>query len=412
MSTHTFKHVILGGGLTAGYAAKEFAERGIDDVAIVSAERYAPYNRPPLSKGFLAGETPLEEIYVNEPDFYKENGIELMLNTTVDSVDFDKKQLHTQSGDVIQYDKLLLATGSQVRKLDIPHAEIEGIHYLRDVGDSRSIQSAIKMGSLAVVIGGGYIGMETSAVMAQKRIKVAMLFPESRLMEWFFTPEISAFFHDYYVKHGVTIRTGVLPGSFMGVNERVEGVMLKDTDEKLPADFVLAGIGVEPVIDLYAETELDLNEEGIVVNEYLETNIADVYAAGDLAYYPDLIFDKRRHIEHWDNARVQGRHAAKVMAGEREPFKALRYFFSDIFDLSYEFWGDTEGATETVHRGDFDEASFSAWWLKDGRVIAAFVMDRPNEERKAAQKWIKQGIKVKPDMLADESNALEEAIAS
>jgi NADPH-dependent 2,4-dienoyl-CoA reductase/sulfur reductase-like enzyme len=147
-------------------------------------------------------------------------------------------------------------------------------------------------------------------------------------------------------------------------------------------------------------------ENGIVVNEYLETNLPGIYAAGDVTNYYDVIFGKQRRIEHWDNAFQQGKHAAAIMTGKREPFQKVPYFFSDIFDLSWEFWGDTEGAGQTIHRGNLESGSFSTWWLKDDRIVAAFVMNRPEEEREVAPKWIEKGHEVSPAALADETQPL------
>jgi NADPH-dependent 2,4-dienoyl-CoA reductase/sulfur reductase-like enzyme len=169
-------------------------------------------------------------------------------------------------------------------------------------------------------------------------------------------------------------------------NGRVEGVVL-DSGQELPADLVVAGIGVTPQTTLFENTGLRLNQ-GIAVNEYLETNLPDVYAAGDAVSYWDVLFKKQRHVEHWNNAVEGGKHVAGVMMGRREPFRQVPYFFSDEFDLSWEFWGDVEVFDRVLYRGDMETAQFSAWWLKEGRLAAAFVMNRPDEERDLAQQWI------------------------
>jgi NADPH-dependent 2,4-dienoyl-CoA reductase/sulfur reductase-like enzyme len=171
---------------------------------------------------------------------------------------------------------------------------------------------------------------------------------------------------------------------------------------------VVAGVGAAPVTELFASSGLAL-ENGITVNEYLETNIPGVFAAGDVANYPDKIFEKRRRVEHWDNAVSQGQHWASIVRGDRKPFLHVPYFFSDIFDLSYELWGDSEGATQTVSRGDLNSSSFSVWWLKRDRLVSAFVMNRPEDERQSAQDWIKSKQSISAERLRDENRRINEA---
>jgi NADPH-dependent 2,4-dienoyl-CoA reductase/sulfur reductase-like enzyme len=400
-----YKYIILGGGVAAGFAAREFVKRGIKagELGIVSADDQLPYDRPSLSKGFLAGKSEMDDILINDADFYREYQIGVRLDDPVEDIDLEKKQLQTQSRNVESYEKLLIATGSRVRKFDLPGAELKGLYYLRWLDDARILRAAAEGAQHAIVIGGGFIGMEVASQLAQKAIKTTMLFPEERLMERFFTPQMSAFFKRYYGDRGVSFITEAEIGSFVGA-EKISAVVLR-SGQQLEADMVVAGIGVEPALELFEGTGLKL-ENGIVVNEYLETNMPDVYAAGDVANYYDVIFGKQRRIEHWDNAFQQGKHAAAVMTGKREPFQKVPYFFSDIFDLSWDFWGDTEGAGQTIHRGSLESGSFSTWWLKESRVVAAFVMNRPEEEREVAPQWIKTGHQASSVSLADETQSL------
>jgi NADPH-dependent 2,4-dienoyl-CoA reductase/sulfur reductase-like enzyme len=401
-----YKYVILGGGVVAGYAAKAFVEHGVaaGDLGIISADDQLPYERPPLSKAFLAGKVDGEEILINDPDFYRHHNIGVRLESWVDEVDLAEKKLLTRDDDAIGFEKLLIATGSRVRKLDLPGADLDGLFYLRGMDDARLIRQAARDAERAVVIGGGFIGMEVASQLAQKGIETTMVFPEERLMAGFFTPEMSTFFQRYYLDRGVTFVTGAEITVLAG-ETALSSVELA-SGQSLPADMVVAGIGVEPAVELFQDTELAL-DHGVLVNRFLETNVPDVYAAGDVTNYRDVIFDKRRHIEHWDNAMRQGRHAALVMCGQREPYERIPYFFSDEFDLSWEFWGDTEEADGVVHRGDLDAGSFSTWWMKGERVVAAFVMDRPDEERDLAPEWIKSGRCISSDDLADAARPLE-----
>lgn len=408
MPVRMFKYVILGGGVTAGYAAQEFVEQEIEpgDLAIVSADDTLPYNRPPLSKGFLAGKQDIEDILINAPDFYDKHQIEVLLNTRVTRVDLNEKRLYTDTDTTIQFDKLLIATGSRLRKLDIPGSDLEGIHYLRYDDQSQRIADAAQQAQHAVVIGGGYIGMEVASVLAQQpQMQITMVFPEKRLMERFFTSQMSKFFQDYFEQRGVRFWPQTQPVAFIGDNDRLARVRL-NTEQELPADFVVAGIGVEPATDLFKDTGLHI-DEGIIVNKYLETNRSGIFAAGDVANYYDVVFQKRRRIEHWDNAVQQARHAARMMtlSNRKQPdeFMYLRYFFSDVFDLSYEFWGDTEATDRVLHRGDVEGGSFSVWWLNGQRLDAAFVMNRPDEERELAPEWIQARRILRPEKLQDDT---------
>jgi NADPH-dependent 2,4-dienoyl-CoA reductase/sulfur reductase-like enzyme len=397
----SYKYVILGGGLTAGYAVQEFAKKGIHsgELCIVSAEEMLPYERPPLSKDFLAGKKTFDDILINEPAFYEENKIELKLGTAVTRVDLDKKQLYT-ADEAITYEKLLIATGARPHTFDLPGADLDNIFYLRKVDDARQIRKKAQQAEKAVVIGGSFIAMEATAVLQSQGVETTMIFPEERVWQAFFTPQMSAFFEKYYRDRGVTILPEQKIDSFVGEGKVAH--VVTQVGEKLPADMVVAGIGVTANSDLFADSalQLDADDGTICVNHYLQTNMPDVLAAGDVTRYPSTLYDRTLHTEHWDNAVAQGRHAACVMLGEIQPFEHVPYFFSDVFDLSYEFWGDTEGAAEAVHRGSVEEGAFSTWWLAgDGRLLAAFVMNRPDEERELVPKWIKSGKKLSADWL-------------
>jgi NADPH-dependent 2,4-dienoyl-CoA reductase/sulfur reductase-like enzyme len=384
-----FKYLILGGGMVAGYAAKELVARGVKpgELAIVSSDGAPPYERPPLSKDFLAGETEEPQLFINPPSFYEDAGITVRLATVVDRVDSAERTLHTTSGEEFGYEKLLIATGAHARTLDVPGSDLYGVMSLRSLEDSRRLRDTYRRAKRAVVIGAGFIGMEVASVLSRQGIDTTMVFPEARVWERFFTPEMSAFFERYYEERGVSFARGEKIASIDGASQ-VEHVITQ-SGRSLPADIVVAGIGVVPVTDFLDGSGIAL-DDGVVVTEYLETNVANVWAAGDVARYRDVIFDKHRRVEHWDNAVEQGKHAAGLMLGERKPFVHVPYFFSDVFDLSYEFWGDTADADDVVYRGDVTSDSFSTWWLRDGVLVAAFLMNRPRDERKAASAWIEE----------------------
>ncbi len=401
-----FKCVILGGGMVAGYAAKEMAERGLGrgELAIVSSDSAPPYERPPLSKGFLLGNDEEASVYINAPEFYRAHGIDLLLGSMVERIDTGARKVHLTTGATLGYERLLYATGARVRDLKIPGRDLEGVSYLRSLDDSKRIRRAYEDAKQAVVLGSGFIGMEVASVLAQRGVKTTMVFPDERVWQRFFTPEMSAFFEQYYQQRGVAFLRGASAERVEG-DGRVSAVVASDR-KRLACDVIVAGIGVVPNDELARDAGIRV-DNGVVVNEYLETSADGVLAAGDVANYRDVLFDKQRRIEHWDNAVEQGKHAARTLMGERAAFGHVPYFFSDLFDLSYEFWGDTEGADDVVHRGDVTTESFSAWWLRGGTLVAAFVMNRPGAERDAAPKWIEERREVPRELLRDASREIE-----
>ena len=394
------KFVILGGGMVAGYAAKQLVELGLPkgELAILSADNAVPYERPPLSKSFLAGKDSEDAIWINPEDFYKKHGIDLRLQCEIASVDVKRKRLILKSSDEFGFQKLIIATGGLPRTLNISGSKLRNLFYLRTINDSKNIRNATEKVKHAVVVGGGFIGMEVAAVLAQKRIEVAMVLNDERVFQRLFTPEMSSFFETYYAARGVRLIKSMSVMEFRG-DGAVNSAVLKD-GQTVPCDLAVAGIGVRPVIEIVTNSGLDLGD-GILVNEYLQTSHPDVFAAGDVANYQDVLFAKRRRVEHWDNAVSQGQYCARSLMGDRALFRHVPYFFSDVFDLSYEYWGDSSGADQVIHRGDTWSNSFSVWWLHQQRVVAAFTMNRPDEERNVAPKWIESGQRVSATKLTD-----------
>lgn len=402
------KIVIAGGGMVAGYAAKQMVELGLKpgELTILSADTSTPYERPPLSKGFLAGRDSEESVHINSASFYEEHGIAVRLSCTIASIHARERRIRLASGEELGFEKLIVATGARARALDVPGAKLKNVQYLRSLEDSKALRARAAKAKRAVVIGGGFIGMEVGAVLAQSGIAVTMVLGEDRVSKRLFTPRMSRFFENYYGARGVQFVTSATVTELRG-GEAVDTVVLAD-GKTIPCDLVVAGVGVTPVTDLLDGSGLAV-ADGVVVNEYLETSQPAILAAGDVANYPDLLFEKRRRVEHWDNAVSQGQHCARAVMGERAPFRHVPYFFSDVFDLSYEYWGDSADAEETIHRGDLSTNSFSVWWLRKGRVVAAFVMSRPDEERDAAPKWIENKQPVSAAKLADASLPVAQA---
>jgi NAD(P)H-nitrite reductase large subunit len=403
------KFVILGGGMVAGYAAKQLVELGLQsgELAILSADDSVPYERPPLSKGFLAGKDTEEAIRISPEDFYKKQGIELRLECEVSAVDPKRKRLILKSGEEFGFNKLIVATGARPRTLNVPGAKLRNVYSLRTLDDSKIIRSALEKAKHGVVIGGGFIGMEVAAVLTQKGLEVTMVLSDDRIWKRLFSHEMSSFFQAYYTARGVRIIKSAAVTELRG-GGAVASAVLRD-GQNIPCELVVAGIGVQPVIEMLTSSGLDV-KDGVMVNEYLETSQPDIYAAGDVANYQDVLFGKRRRVEHWDNAVSQGQYCARSLMGERTPFKHVPYFFSDVFDLSYEYWGDSSGADQVIHRGDLPSKSFSVWWLRQKTVVAAFTMNRPDEERDVAPKWIESRQTVSAKKLEDASQPIATAL--
>ncbi|MGA8593194.1 MAG: FAD-dependent oxidoreductase [Bryobacteraceae bacterium] len=379
MNVHEYRTILLGGGMVAGYAAKEFVESGLKpgELGIISADTALPYERPPLSKSFLAGKDNEQSVLINPDSFYREHNIGLHLNVQIGRIDLQGKRLQGRNSEEFHFERLILATGAHPRTLDVPGAQSDTVLYLRSLSDSARLRDRLKSARKVIVIGGSFIGMEVASQSSQQGCDTTMVFPEERVWKRFFTPEMSRFFEKYYESRGVHFVRNANVTAIRG------GFVSLSIGRELEADLVVAGIGVAPSTEMAEATGLQV-ENGIVVNEFLETGAAGIYAAGDVANYRDVLFEKQRRVEHWDNAVKQGQYLARRLSGRPEPFENIPYFFSDVFDLSYEFWGDTTGAERTEYRGDVTSTSFSAWWLKGNKVLAAFIMNRPDAEREEA----------------------------
>jgi 3-phenylpropionate/trans-cinnamate dioxygenase ferredoxin reductase component len=396
-----FQHVIIGGGMVAGYAAKEFAKQGVPPgaVAIIAGEATLPYQRPFLSKEYLTGEKELAEVSVNKPGFYEESGLTVLTDCRATGLDLATRQVQTATGQTLAYDNLLLATGSRLRTLDLPGSDQAGIYYLRTLAQCEAIKHAAASAQSVVVVGAGFIGCEVAAHLAAMNLEVTLLYRESHLLDFVFTPEMSAYYEDLFLRQGIRLLSDIQVAGFAG-DGSFTGVELAGA-QTVTGDFAVVGVGVSPDTDLAATAGLAV-DNGVVVNEYLETATPGVYAAGDVACYFDVVYGKQKHIEHEMNAIRQGRHAAKAMLGDRQVYSRLPEFYSRVFDISWTFYGETRDADAIVHRGDVSVGDFSTWWLREGKLLGAFVMDnRPEAEGKLAQEWIKSGEAIDPKVLTD-----------
>nr|DAD28768.1 TPA_asm: hypothetical protein HUJ06_030236 [Nelumbo nucifera] len=407
MAEKHFKYVVLGGGVAAGYAAREFAKQGVKpgELAIISKEAVAPYERPALSKAYLfpegAARLPGFHVCVGSggerlpPEWYAEKGIELILNTEIVKADLASKTLTSASGASFKYDILIIATGSTVIRLSdfgVQGADSKNIFYLREIDDADKLVEAIKAkkNGKAVIVGGGYIGLELSAVMKINNFDVTMVYPEPWCMPRLFTAGIAAFYEGYYAKKGVKIIKGTVAVGFDS-DANGEAVKLKD-GRVLDADIVVVGVGGRPLTKLF-KGQVEEEKGGIKTDGFFRTNVPDVYAVGDVATFPMKLYNEMRRVEHVDHARKSAEQAVKAIKASEEgktidEYDYLPYFYSRSFDLSWQFYGDNVG--DTVLFGDSDPASpkpkFGSYWIKDGKIVGAFLESGTPDENKAIAK--------------------------
>jgi 3-phenylpropionate/trans-cinnamate dioxygenase ferredoxin reductase subunit len=396
--------VIVGASLTGAKAAETLRTEGFDGrLLLIGAEHERPYERPPLSKDYLRGEAGRETVYVHEAGYYGEHEIELLLGRTATSLDTSARVVELDGGEPLRYDRLLLATGAEPRRLPIPGAELDGIHYLRSVEDCDALRARLDRGGSVVVVGAGWIGSEVAASARQRGLDVTVIEPASVPLERVLGPELGAMYRDIHADHGVRMLLGTGVESFEGAGA-VERVRTSD-GRALECDFVVVGIGVQPRTRLAEEAGLAV-DNGILVDEHLQTETPSVFAAGDVANAQHPFFGERIRVEHWANALHQGPVAARNMLGRTEPYDNVPYFFSDQYDVGMEYAGYARTWDRVVLRGDPASREFIAFWMVDDRVVAGMnvnVWDVTDQ----IQQLIRSRARVDDRRLADTDVALE-----
>jgi 3-phenylpropionate/trans-cinnamate dioxygenase ferredoxin reductase component len=389
---------IVGASVAGAKAAEAARESGYDGrVVLIGDEATAPYERPPLSKAVLRGEAEPASTRVHPDGFYDDHDIELVTDRVV-GIDSSSRRLALSDGDTLAFDAAILATGAEPRRLSVPGAELDGVRYLRSVDDSNRLREAIASASRVAVIGAGWIGSEVAASARQMGADVVLIAPTPVPLGHVLGDEIGEVFRRLHADNGVQLRLGVGVGELRG-SGGVEEVVLTDGNTEA-ADLVVAGIGVIARTDVAGAGCGLAVDNGIVADEHLETNVAAIYAAGDVAnaWHPRY----RRHVrvEHWANALNQGTTAGRNVAGWREVYDRLPYFFSDQYDLGMEYVGLSSSNDELVVRGDLDAREFVAFWHRDGVVSAAMNVNVWDvvEDLKAI---ITTDRPVDPDRLAD-----------
>ena len=384
--------LIVGGGLAGAYCASELRKQGAEgSILIAGRESEPPYDRPPLSKNYLRGESPREDAYVNPRDWYEENEVELATATNVMALDPAERTAKLQGGEEVRFDRALLATGANVNILRVEGVGLEGIHYLRAFGNSDAIREEAAKAGRAVMIGGSYIGCEVAASLREMGVEVAIVMLEEVALSRTFGEEVGRYFHDKLTERGVEILGGEELAAFEG-DGRVSAVVT-ESGRTVEGGMVVVGAGVRPDVMLAERAGLEVHD-GIVCDAKLETSAPGIFAAGDVCSYDSAIHGRRLRVEHWDVALQHGRHAARAMLGSEEPFREVPYFFSDLSDwASLEYVGPADDWDEIVWRGAPDDDAFSAWYLEDGVVKGALSVER-SEDLMHARRLIESGAEV------------------
>jgi NADPH-dependent 2,4-dienoyl-CoA reductase/sulfur reductase-like enzyme len=396
MAEQPFMYIIVGGGL-AGTSAiegiRELDKKG--SILLIAGEKHLPYDRPPLSKKLWFGKKKVEEIFLHDEKFYDQNGITVKTGTRVTSLDAPKKIVVDHKDNTYGFKKLLLATGGVPRTLPIPGGNLEGICYYRYLDDYLRIRQEASAGKSAVVIGGGFIGSEIAAALNINKVDVTMIFPDPYLVNRVFPEYLGRAIQDQYRSRGIKILADEQPSVFSKNANKFTTYTL--SGKKIESDMVIVGIGIAPYLDLARNAGLQ-TANGIIVDEYLKTSLPDIYAAGDNAFFPYQALGKQTRIEHWDNALNQGKWAGRNMAGAREPFTYMPYFFSDLFEFGYEAVGEVDARLETFADWQKENDTGVIYYLKDGKVRGA-MMCNVWEKVEAARTLIRKGETMTPEKL-------------
>jgi len=399
--------VIIGAGHAAGQTAASLRQEKYDGpITIIGDEPHVPYQRPPLSKQYLAGEQGIERVYLRPEKFYHDKEITLKLGVTATAIDREDKTVSLDNGETLAYDKLIISTGSRPRILNIEGSTLDGIHYLRTIADVDAIRAEMTAGKNLVIVGGGYIGLEVASVGVTQGLNVHVLEMESRILQRVTTPEMSHFYQNLHEGHGVHLHTDTVVTGFSG-NGRIEKVLCGD-DAAFDADLVIVGIGIIANVELAEAAGLEC-DNGIVVDDHCRTSDPDIYAAGDCTNHPNALLDRRLRLESVPNAMEQARTCAVNVLGGDKTYASYPWFWSDQYELKLQMVGFSADGDEHIVRGDIKENKFAVFYLKNGKVVAADAVNSPKEFMVCKQLI---GKEVDPALLVNPATDLKELLAS
>ena len=387
------KYLLIGGGLSSAMAAKKIRELDpAGSILIVSAEAHLPYNRPPLSKEYMQGKKPESTIYVEGREFWDANRIGLVLGEAVERLDLPRKRAILARGEPVEFEKALLATGGRPRPLTVPGADLPGVYTFRTVNDAISVSNHAGKGRRAVVIGGGFIGMELASSLTQRGLSVSLVHRGDQVWSKFMDWRLAAHFQSCCESRGVTFYLNSSATEIQG-ESTVTGVVL-DSGHTIPCDLVVVAVGIDLDTHLAKDAGLAMGD-GVIVDEHMRTSNPDVYAAGDIANFPDPYFGIRRRVEHWGQADYTGALAGANMAGHAERYDMLTYVFSDIFDLHLEMSGCEQLCQQTLFRGKMTDPGFAMLNLQDGRMTAYYAINLKRKQYGPLGKLIEQKVDLK-----------------
>ena len=380
MAERHVEFALIGGGLASGNCARWLREEGADgSILLIGREPDLPYNRPDCSKGYLQGKAAREDVFFRPPEWYEEQRVETLTRVTVSKLSLSERRLELSDRQVVTFDKALLATGANVRRLSVPGCELSGIHYLRTLGNSESIRDDAS-GKRVVLIGGSYIASEVAASLTERGSSCSLVMLEPVALSRTFGEQAGRFFQDRLEEHGIQVHGDDALERFEGADGRITKVVTK-AGKELDADAVVIGAGVMPEVTLARAAGLELGETGgVLADSKLATSVPGIYVAGDIAEYDSVVHRRRLRVEHWDVAFNQGKTAGLNMLGRDQPHDVVPYFFSDLSDwASLEYVGPALQWDREIVRGALDDGEFAIFYLDGGRVAAALSVGRSDD---------------------------------
>ena len=399
--------VIVGAGHAAGQVVASLRQKKYEGlITLLGEESWYPYQRPPLSKKYLAGEMPAERLYFKPQSFYDEPNIDVQLNTKVTAIDRTAQSVRTAEGQSIDYDRLVIATGSRPRQLSLPGTDLGGIHNLRGIDDVDNIRADMDDYRRVVIIGAGYIGLEVAAVAALLGKDVTVVEMADRVMSRVVSPELSKFYQDVHTANGVQLKLSAAVRGFAGEN-RVDSVVLEN-DEKLPADVVVIGVGVVPNVELAEDAGLEVSN-GVAVDDHCRTSDPNIYAVGDCTWHPNSLLGTELRLESVHNALEQAKTAASNICGDDASYAQVPWFWSDQYDLKLQIAGLSQGYDEVAMRGNVDQRSFACMYLRNGQLIAVDAVNRPKDFVQSKQ-LIARHASIDAELLANSDIELKDMV--